>query len=54
MSADEEVMFRDLFGKQELEEARKQYFANGFNKVMKYELFLSIEKERKLREQDGD
>lgn len=51
---DAETMFRDLFGKEELEQARQSYFEHGMNNVMKYSLFLDIEKQRKLREQDND
>lgn len=46
----EEQMFRDLFGKEELEEVRKR----GFAQIKPYLEYLREETERKLREQDGD
>lgn len=46
----EEQMFRDLFGKEELEEVRKR----GFTQTKPYLEYLREETERKLREQDGD
>lgn len=47
---DAETMFRDLFGKEELEEVRKR----GFAQSKPYLQYLKEETERKLREQDGD
>lgn len=46
----EEQIFRDLFGKEELEEVRKK----GFAQNKPYLEYLREETERKLREQDGD
>ena len=46
----EEQMFRDLFGKEELEEVRKK----GYEQTKPYLEYLREETERKLREQDGD
>ena len=43
-------MFRDLFGKEELEEVRKR----GFTQSKPYLQYLKEETERKLRGQDGD
>ena len=48
--SEQETMFRDLFGKEELEEVRKRRFTQ--NKP--YLQYLKEETERKLREQDGD
>lgn len=45
-----ETQFRDLFGKEELEEVRKQ----GYAQIKPYLEFLQDEMQRKLREQDGD
>lgn len=45
-----ETQFRDLFGKEELEEVRKQ----GYAQIKPYLEFLQDEIQRKLREQDGD
>ena len=42
--SEQETMFRDLFGKCELDEARKTYFASGMNKVMKYDLWGCLQK----------
>lgn len=46
-------MFRDLFGKEELEYARKRYYEKYYRKIT-YLQYLKEETERKLREQDGD
>ena len=43
-------MFRDLFGKEELKEARKR----GFAQSKPYLQYLKEETERKLKEQDGN
>lgn len=48
--SEQETMFRDLFGKEELEEVRKQRFTQS----KPYLQYLKEETERKLREQDGD
>lgn len=48
--SEQETMFRDLFGKEELEEVRKR----GFAQRKPYLQYLKEETERKLREQDGD
>lgn len=48
--SEQETMFRDLFGKEELEEVRKR----GFAQSKPYLQYLKEETERKLREQDGD
>lgn len=48
--SEQEIMFRDLFGKEELEEVRKR----GFAQSKPYLQYLKEEIERKLREQDGD
>lgn len=48
--SEQEIMFRDLFGKEELEEVRKR----GFTQSKPYLQYLKQETERKLREQDGD
>lgn len=47
-----ETAFRDLFGKEELEDARRFYFACKMKQP--YAKFLEEETERKLREQDGE
>lgn len=47
---EQETLFRDLFGKEELEEVRKKSFAQS----KPYLQYLKEETERKLREQDGD
>ena len=49
---EEKQMFRDLFGKQELDIAIRDYFAYGKRGTLLE--FLKEEKERKLREQDAD
>lgn len=46
----EEQMFRDLFGEEELKDVRKR----GYAQINPYLDFLREEMERKLREQDGD
>lgn len=46
--SEQETMFRDLFGKEELEEVRKK----GFAQSKPYLQYLKEETERKLREQD--
>lgn len=48
--SEQETMFRDLFGREELEEVRKK----GFTQSKSYLQYLKEETERKLREQDGD
>lgn len=48
--SEQEHSFRDLFGKEELEEVRKR----GFTQSKPYLQYLKEETERKLREQDGD
>ena len=48
--SEQETMFRDLFGKEELEEVRKK----GFTQSKPYLQYLKEETERKLREQDGN
>lgn len=48
--SEQETMFRDLFGKEELEEVRKKGFAQS-KPCLQY---LKEETERKLREQDGN
>lgn len=48
--SEQETMFRDLFGKEELEEVRER----GFLQRKPYLQYLKEEMERKLREQDGD
>lgn len=45
-----ETQLRDLFGKEELEEVRKE----GYKQTKPYLEFLRDEVQRKLREQDGD
>ena len=51
--SEQETQFRDLFGKGELTEARKRYYAEHHG-VIDYLTYLKRETERKLREQDGD
>lgn len=48
--SEQEHSFRDLFGKEELEEVRKR----GFTQSKPYLQYLKEETERKLKEQDGD
>ena len=48
----EEQRFRDLFGKEELKQARKKYYSN-LPKETSLE-YLKNEIQRKLEEQDGD
>ena len=48
--SEQETMFRDLFGKEELEEVRKK----GFTQSKPYLQYLKEETERKLREKDGN
>lgn len=48
--SEQETIFRDLFGKEELEEVMKR----GFTQSKPYLQYLKEETERKLREQDGD
>ena len=50
--SDTKQMYRDLFGKEELDIAMGDYFVRGMNKTMLE--FLKQETERKLREQDSD
>ena len=47
---EEETRFRDLFGKEELQEVRRK----AFTQTKSYLEYLRDETERKLREQDGD
>lgn len=51
-SSEAEQIFRDLFGKEELEEARRKYFQHSTTET--YATYLQKETERKLREQDGN
>lgn len=51
--SEKETQFRDLFGKKELTEARKRYYAEHHGTI-DYLTYLKQETERKLREQDGD
>lgn len=51
-SSEAEQRFRDLFGAEELEDARRFYFACKMKQP--YAEFLEQETERKLREQDGE
>lgn len=51
--SEQEIMFRDLFGREELKEARKRYYAEHHG-VIDYLTYLKRETERKLREQDGN
>ena len=53
-NADAERRFKDLFGKEELEEVRTKYFAERKTNKMQYKEFLEQETERKLRKQDGE
>lgn len=46
----EEQMFRDLFGNEELQEVKRK----AFTQTKSYLEYLRDETERKLREQDGD
>ena len=48
--SEQEAMFRDLFGKEELEEVRKK----GFAQNKPYLQYLKEETKRKLKEQDGE
>lgn len=48
--SEQETIFRDLFGKEELEEVRKR----GFTQSKPYLQYLKEETERKLMGQDGD
>lgn len=48
----EEHRFRDLFGKEELLEVRSRYYFEGGRST--YLDYLREEKQRKLREQDGE
>lgn len=50
--SEQETMFRDLFGREELKEARTRYYAEC--RTIDYITYLKQETERKLREQDGD
>lgn len=51
--SEQEHRFRDLFGKEELTEARKRYYEEC-HRTIDYLTYLKQETERKLREQDGD
>jgi hypothetical protein len=51
--SEQETIFRDLFGREELKEARKRYYAEH-HRVIDYLTYIKRETERKLREQDGD
>ena len=48
--SEQETIFRDLFGKEELQEVKRKAFAQ----TKSYLEYLREETERKLREQDGD
>ena len=48
--SEQETIFRDLFGKEELKEVRRK----AFTQTKPYLEYLREETERKLREQDGD
>ena len=48
--SEQETVFRDLFGEEELKEVRKK----GFEQSKPYLQYLKEEIERKLMEQDGD
>ena len=48
--SEQETIYRDLFGEEELREVRKK----GFTQSKSYLQYLKEEMERKLREQDGD
>ena len=48
----EEQRFRDLFGKEELEQTRKKYYSHLPKET--YLEYLKNEMQRKLEEQDGD
>ena len=48
--SEQETRFRDLFGKEEFEEARKKSFTQNKS----YLQYLKEETERKSREQDGN
>lgn len=48
--SEQETIFLDLFGKEELEEVRKK----GFEQSKPYLQYLKEETERKLKEQDGN
>ena len=50
--SEQETIFRDLFGREELKEARTGYYAEY--RTIDYITYLKQETERKLREQDGD
>lgn len=50
--SEQEHQFRDLFGKEELKEARASYYSK--HRTETYLEYLKQETERKLREQDGD
>lgn len=51
--SEQEHRFRDLFGKEELIEARKRYYEE-YHRTIDYLTYLKQETERKLMEQDGD
>ena len=51
--SEQETIFRDLFGREELKEARTRYYVEHHG-VIDYLTYLKEETERKLREQDGD
>lgn len=48
--SEQETIFRDLFGKEELQEVKRK----AFTQTKSYLEYLKEETERKLREQDGD
>lgn len=48
--SEQETIFRDLFGKEELQEVKRK----AFTQTKSYLEYLRDETERKLREQDGD
>lgn len=51
--SEQEHRFRDLFGKEEFEEARKKYYEKYYRKTTYLE-YLIEEQIRKLEEQDGN
>ena len=48
--AEEETRFRDLFGKQELKETKREYHAR-YSRKMTYYAYLKKKTEQKLKEQ---
>lgn len=51
--SEQEHRFRDLFGKEELKEARKRYYEEC-HRTIDYLTYLKRETERKLMEQNSD